>query len=76
MENDRLKLIQNRKDIITNQLNALVKDDFVLAFIPTPAKIGKDSFWDTNSDEILDMVQIWIYDKSENDFIEFVTDPQ
>jgi len=70
-EDGRLKFIENRKSIITEQLSSLVKDDFVLAFIPTPGKVGEHSFWDEYSNDIISWVSIWIYDKSKNNFIEY-----
>lgn len=70
-EKGREDFINSRKEIIQTQLFHLIKDDFVLAFIPTPGKIGKGSFWDTYEEEVLDWASIWIYSASENEFIKY-----
>lgn len=68
----RIDFIESRKNIIKNQLHDMIRDDFVLAFIPTPGKYGEMSFWDKYADEVLEWASIWIYDKSDNDFIPYL----
>jgi len=70
-EAGRNEFINARKDLIRLQLRNLIKDDFVLAFIPTPGKRGESSFWDTHEKEILSWASIWIYDVSEREFLEY-----
>lgn len=70
-EQGRLDFIESRKKIVTTQLNNLIKDDFVLAFIPTPGKIRDGSFWDTHHNTVIAWAEIWIYDKSKNEFFKF-----
>ena len=67
----RKDFILSRKEIITNQLHNFIKDDFVLAFVPTPGVGEKKSFWDENEKEVINWIEIFIYDKSSNKFIEF-----
>ena len=67
-EKGRKEFIQMRKDIIRTQLNHLILDDFVLAFIPTPGKIREKSFWDV-SEETKEWASVWIYSASENEFL-------
>jgi len=71
-EDGRNRFINSRKELIKSQLKNLIRDDFVLAFIPTPGKIGERSFWDTHEKEVLDWASIWIYNDSENEFIEYL----
>lgn len=67
----RESFINSRKQIITRQLNHLLGDDLVLAFVPTPGKCKKQSFWDKYEDQVLDWISIWIYGASQNKFIEY-----
>ena len=67
-EKGRKEFIESRKEIIKKQLRHIIRDDFVLAFIPTPGKVGDKSFWDTQENEILDWACIYIYDVVKNEF--------
>jgi hypothetical protein len=67
-EAGRKEFINFRKEIIQNQLRHLIRDDFLLAFIPTPGKIGNNSFWNTHEENILDWAEFWIYNVAENIF--------
>lgn len=67
----RIDFIDTRKKIITSQLEHLILDDFVLAFIPTPYKMGNSSFWDQHEDAI-HWASIWIYSASQNKFEEWL----
>ena len=69
-EQGRKDFINSRKSIIRTYLEHLIRDDFVLAFIPTPGIIKGQSYWDTNEKEVLSWASIWVYNASENDFIE------
>ena len=69
-EKGRKDFIESRKEIITTQLQHLIKDDFVLAFIPTPGKIRGQSYWDANEKDVLSWASIWIYIATENKFSE------
>jgi len=69
--NGRASFISERKNLIKNNLWHQIKDDFVLAFIPTPGKKREKSFWDTHENEVLGWASIWIYDVSKNDFVEY-----
>lgn len=64
----RRDFIESRMNIIRSQLVHLISDDFVLAFIPTPGKIGDSSFWDKYEKEVKSWVEIYIYDVSMNSF--------
>ena len=68
-EEGRKKFINGRQDIIRNQLNELIIDDFVLAFVPTPGKVDGNSFWELEG--VKDWIRIFIYNKSANSFIEY-----
>jgi hypothetical protein len=70
-EAGRKDFISSRKSIIKDQLKGLIRDDFVLAFIPTPGKIGERSFWDRYEKEALAWASIWICNDCENEFIEY-----
>jgi len=71
-ESGRNDFVSNRKEIIRNQLKDFIQDDFVIAFIPTPGKMGERSFWDTYENEVFKWASIWMYDVSKNDFVEFI----
>ncbi len=64
----RKDFIAARKNIIQTQLKHLIEDDFVLAFVPTPGKIGKQSFWDEYESEVKGWIEIYNYEVSINDF--------
>ena len=66
----REDFIISRQEIVKTQLQHLISDDFVLAFIPTPGKIGNQSYWDENEKEVLSWSKIFVYDASKNDFEE------
>jgi len=67
----RNDFIESRKEIITSKLRHLIRDDFVLAFIPTPGKIGDQSFWDRYEMEVLGWASIWIYNATQNEFSQY-----
>jgi hypothetical protein len=70
-EKGRKDFIESRKEMIQTQLFNLIRNDFVLAFIPTPGKVGSGSFWDTHEKDVLNWASIWIYSASGNDFVEY-----
>ena len=71
----RKDYIESRLSVINDQLSKHVKDDFVLAFVPTPGKIGEKSYWDKDED-VINWIKIFMYDKSCNQFDEFLYLPK
>ncbi|MFK7936659.1 MAG: hypothetical protein AB8G22_24310 [Saprospiraceae bacterium] len=66
----RRSFIDSRISIIKKTLEHLISDDFVLAFVPTPGKIGNFSFWDEHENEVASWIEIYVYDASQNEFIQ------
>lgn len=66
-KNGRKSFIESRKKIIETQLCNTIKDDFVLAFIPTPGSVEGKSYWD-NGEEVLTWASVWLYSVSDRKF--------
>ncbi|MFK7950263.1 MAG: hypothetical protein AB8G11_21925 [Saprospiraceae bacterium] len=65
----RENFIQKRQNLIISELSDYIKNDFVLAFIPTPGKVGNlRSFWNLG-ESILSYTSIWIYNAAIKKFI-------
>lgn len=70
----RKAFIEKRKKLIKEELSAYIRNDFVLAFIPTPKKIKTKSFWDApDNQNVLSYVNIWIYNAVKKEFIEHLS---